>query len=63
MKHFNFKFTYKSKSCKATGDGSVSAETLEQAIIDAQYGVAKDFGGSENSVAITSITELKTKKG
>jgi len=62
MKHFKFKFSYKSKSCKATGDGTISAETLEQAMSDAQNGVAKDFGGYASSVIITSINETKTNK-
>ena len=59
MKHFKFKFSYKSKSCKATGDGTISADSIEQASKDAQIGVANDFDGSITSVVITSITESK----
>ena len=62
MKYFSFKFIYKSKSCRATGNGNIKAETLEQAMTDAKNGVASDFGGSVNSVVITSITELKNIK-
>lgn len=58
MKHFNFRFSFKTKGTKATGDGSISAETLKLAKAEAKAGVAKQFGGSQRSVVITSITEL-----
>ena len=56
MKHYKFKFKYNSQSCKATGDGMCMADSIDEAFAVARKGVASDFGVSEGSVVITSMS-------
>ena len=60
--NFKFKFKYITKTLKATGDGTVKAETMDAAIVAASAGVAKDFGGSADNVVITSISKFTPRK-
>lgn len=59
---YNFKFRYKSAGLDASGNGSVKAESIEDAIDLAELGVAGDFGTTPDKVAIVSIKKVNAKK-
>lgn len=58
---YKFKFKYANGGMKVSGNGSVKAECIDDAIFEAQNGVAKDLKGNADNVAITSISKVKAK--
>ncbi len=62
MNHYKFKFKYNSQSCKATGDGTCKAESMDGAFAIARKGVASGFRGSEDNVAIVSMAQFTPRK-
>tara|TARA_R110000744_G_scaffold118299_1_gene220983 strand:+ start:989 stop:1201 length:213 start_codon:yes stop_codon:yes gene_type:complete len=59
---YKFKFKYEANGQRAKGTGEVKAESIPEAKIVAENGVAQDFGGSTTDVAIVSIRQVNAKK-
>lgn len=59
---YKMKFKYANDGIKVSGDGDCNGQDYDEALTNAQNGVAKSLNGDPANVVITSMTRFTPKK-